>query len=197
MKKILCILLAAVLCVAAAGCRAAQEASDGSETTAAPATTASVPEESTAPTVEETLDWTEEAGIDVTVSTEGEAAALPFENPGKLRISYEGNRSYVTYITDPLELPAYEELEQYDAAFFADHALVLVVETVSSGSVQVDISSITVAGNAASVTLSRELKGDAGTADMATWMLWAEVEAGLDYQWTVENPSIQSAGVKY
>lgn len=197
MKKMICILLAAVLCVAAAGCRAARADPEGSETTAAPATMASVPGESSAPTVEETLDWTEETGIDATVSTERETGTLAFENPGKLRIPYEGNRSYVTYITGPAELPAYEELQQYDEAFFADHALVLVVETVSSGSVRVDIDSITVEGPAASVTLTRELKGDVGTADMATWMLWAEVEAGLDYQWTVENPSIQSAGEKY
>uniref|UniRef100_UPI001C9E8AF7 hypothetical protein n=1 Tax=Klebsiella pneumoniae TaxID=573 RepID=UPI001C9E8AF7 len=78
-------------------------------------------------------------------------------------------------------------LAGYDEAYFVEKALVVVYETVSSGSVQVDIASI----DGGVVTLSHEMSGNVGTADMATWLLWAEVDAGLDYTWSVANPAVE------
>ena len=111
-----------------------------------------------------------------------------FANVQTKRIPYTGNRSSVVYVTDPAQLPKDEAFAAYDGEFFAAHALVLVTDTVGSGSIRVGIEDIVIRGNVASVYVSRELPGDAGTCDMATWYIWAEVEAGLDCRWTVANP---------
>ena len=42
------------------------------------------------------------------------------------------------------------------------------------------------------MTLAKEMSGTVGTADMATWLLWAEVEQGLTENWTVTNPGVQN-----
>lgn len=125
----------------------------------------------------------------------GEAAAAA--RTGKVRIPYSGNRSAVTYVTSASMLPDCEALEQYDDAYFESHALVLVTETVRSGSVNVGIRSVDVEGAEATVTLYHNMPPAAsGTTDMATWLLWAEVAPGLDCQWTIANPTLGSgAGV--
>ena len=68
-----------------------------------------------------------------------------------------------------------------------------MVDTVTSGSVKVAIDSV---GNG-TVTLSKEMSGDAGTADMATWLLWAEVDQGMTENWTISNPGVQNNLSKY
>lgn len=92
-------------------------------------------------------------------------------------------------------------MSAYDDAFFKDHALVLVQESVSSGSVEVGIESVSLkADHTAVVTLTHQGPGEGqvGTADMATWLLWAEVDTGLeDYQWTVANPALESQLSQY
>lgn len=155
-----------------------------------------------AQTRESTVDFTEETDPEGTMpkndgSTQPSGNSLQLGQDGKLRIAYKGNQSSVQYITSAAQLPKYAELEGYDEAFFEDHALVLVVETVNSGSVQVDISDISVDGTTAVVTLSHEMPGDAGTMDMVTWLLWVEVEPGLDCQWKVANPAVPASGEKY
>lgn len=114
---------------------------------------------------------------------------LKFENAGKRRVPYTGIVSSVVYVTSPVQLPKTDAFAKYDAAFFQDRALILVMDTVGSGSVQVRIGRITVSGGIAYVTLARELPGQVGTADMATWQLWAEVEKDLRLQWKVANPA--------
>ena len=115
----------------------------------------------------------------------------PVAAEGKVRITYTGNRSSVRYITSTEALPDYPELEQFDDAYFAEHALVLVTETVNSGSVNVGIRSVNISGSTASVALYHEVpENGATTDDMAAWLLWAEVEPGLDCQWAVENPAL-------
>ena len=122
---------------------------------------------------------------------------LAFANPGKIRILYQGNLSYVKYITSVEQLPDTEVLADYDAAFFETKALLIVVETVSSGSVQLELDAIRVSDGNASVCVKRTMSGDAGTTDMATWMLWAEVDRGLEYTWTLANSTNLPAGEKY
>ena len=126
-----------------------------------------------------------------------EGTALELGESGKARITYTENRSSVSYITSASMLPDQDELKKYDDAYFKDHALVLVTETVTSGSIKVGIESVTVDGDQAVVTLSREMSGDFGTTDMATWLIWVEVETGLDCQWTVANPALKPAGEAY
>lgn len=113
---------------------------------------------------------------------------------GKVRITYTGNRSSVAYVTSASELPDCEELKQYDDAWFQEHALVLVVETVSSGSVDLGIAAVNVSDLVGTVKLYHEAPEDGTyqTSDMATWLLWAEVETGLDgCRWTVANPAMK------
>lgn len=119
------------------------------------------------------------------------------ETAGKLRLTYTGRRSSAQYVTSSDQLPAYSELEQYDTDWFAEHALVLVTETVSSGSTDVEIASITVNKEKKTVvvTLSHSVTapGVNDTQDMATWLLWAEVDTGLDeFQWSIDNPALRS-----
>lgn len=122
-----------------------------------------------------------------------DGTALSFENAGKTRIAYTGNRSAVRYITDVSALPDEPELSSYDAAYFQSHALLLVTETVSSGSVQVEIAAISVVENQARVVLAHLPPDGEGTCDMATWLLWVEVDLGLNYQWSVVNPALEPA----
>ena len=162
-KQIACI---AGLCLALAGCAAPQAA----ETT--------VPQTSVVSTV--------------TTQAADPAADGPvaFSGAGKVRVEYQGNRSGVVYVTEPSQLPDVAELKKFDEAFFEDHALVLVTDTVSSGSVRIELDKIAARDGTASVTLNRTMPGDAGTTDMATWLLWAEVEPGLEYQWEIANPGL-------
>lgn len=135
----------------------------------------SVPQEetTTAPTVTETVPPT-------------------LGQTGKCRVAYRGSVSAVKYVTSPDQLPDVEDLQEYDAEWFRDHALILVTETVPSGSIQVAIESVSIDGDTATVTLSHTMEGDAGTMDMAAWLLWAEVEPNLTCTWTIANPALKT-----
>lgn len=162
------VLLMVCLVSCLAGCRSAGILPAGEDTTV-PESTAQLTEEPTItpPTTEETL--------------------VELGKTGKLRIPYAGAVCGVRYITDPSQLPNYPELEAYDAAYFQDHALLLVTETVTSGSARVEIQSVTISQGRGRVSLAHEMPDGLGTADMAAWLLWAEVEKGLDYDWVLEN----------
>lgn len=191
MKRIgiFALVLGYLLCLMLAGCRPSG-VGQASDTTV---------DDSTA---EDTvLDFTQVSDPDVTVPKDGigdtpAGSPISIGGTGKVRISYSGNYNSVRYVTSVSELPDNEALKQYDDAWFQDHALVLVVETVGSGSVDVGFESIYLEGNIATVTLSHEMQGD-GTSDMATWLLWAEVEVGLDCQWNLANPAVESDASKY
>ena len=118
---------------------------------------------------------------------------------GSARLSYNGNESTVRYVTSVSELPSYQPLSQYDDAFFQDHALVVVTESVSSGSVDVKIDSICCTDTQNSVVLYHSAPQDdqAGTNDMATWLLWAEVDRDIQGAWTVANPALTSDAETY
>lgn len=185
MKRMLCMIvcLAVLLC----GCA-------GADLTAADprGQNGAVTEEVTEPATESVVDATVLEDPVVTLpmeppETEGGESIVP-DKTGCVRVQYSQNVSSVRYITSVEALPDNEALAAYDAAYFEKNALVVVMETVSSGSVNVGIASI----ENGVVTLSHELPGDVGTADMATWLLWAEVEAGLDYTWSVANPALGS-----
>lgn len=113
----------------------------------------------------------------------------PMGGTGAQRIEYKQNVSSVRYITRVEDLPDYEALDGYrNAEYFEKKALLVVLDTVTSGSVKVSIGTV----GAGTVTLGREMDGDVGTSDMAAWLLWAEVEQGLDYRWSVTNPGVRS-----
>ena len=179
MKKLICMLLALVLVFS--GCAS-------SATAEAPTEPATEPQE--------TLEATETDPPEATLHIEEKETEATMETSatGAQRIEYKQNASSVRYITRVEDLPAYEALDGYrNAEYFETKALLVVVDTVTSGSVKVAIDSV---GNG-TVTLSKEMSGDMGTADMATWLLWAEVEQGLTDTWTVTNPGVQSNLSKY
>lgn len=120
---------------------------------------------------------------------------VPVYAQNKTRITYTHNQNYVQYITSATALDRYgmDVFKQYDETFFEKKALVLVCETVTSGSLQVSIDQIVQQDSQITVVLSRELPGDAGTSDMATWLIWAEVDAGRNgYTWVLHNPMLKS-----
>lgn len=143
-----------------------------------------------------TADSGETTRPSVTIPTEMDTNTAPaVGETGRARLAYTGNISSVRYVTSPEHLPNVEGLEGYDEAFFQSKALLLITESVPSGSMVVDIESITVDDGIAVITLSHQMPGDAGTTDMATWLIWAEVDAGMDCTWTIANPMLKSEAV--
>ena len=143
------------------------------------------------------VDLIELEPIEVTAPTlcteSATEASAELGETGCVRITYTNNVSNVRYVTKVEELPDYEALAKYDAAYFENKALLVILETTASGSVQVGIESIA----DGTVTLSHEMSGDAGTTDMATWLLWAEVDQGLEGNWKVANPALANTAVSY
>ena len=122
----------------------------------------------------------------------GNGIPIPFANQRRKRIAYTVRQHGVTYISSGENLPGYEELSVYGEAFFKEKALILVRETVTSGSARVSIRSICLDNNVGIVTLSHEAP-KIGTSDMATWLIWAEVDRGMDgCRWVLENPALGS-----
>lgn len=193
MKKMICLLLVALLCLT--GC---QPGNPGQTTSAPTETTVALPVTETTAVTDAPEETTAPAGpLEPVIGVTEPGESLPFANAGKLRLAYTGPRSYVKYITSLADLPGEEALQGYDEAFFENHALLIVVETLNSGSVQVEFDSVKVTGDTATVSLKRTMSGDVGTSDMATWLLWAEVEKNLDYTWILEGGSQTPAGEKY
>ena len=80
-------------------------------------------------------------------------------------------------------------------------ALVNFVYTIPSIALFGFLIPVTGVGNVTAVvalTHQGPGEGQVGTADMATWLLWTEVDTGLeDYQWTVANPALESQLSQY
>lgn len=58
----------------------------------------------------------------------------------------------------------------YDEAFFRENRLMVIPMTTNSGSFRFEVS-VALDGNTASVSLKGKLPGDAGTTDMADWLV--------------------------
>lgn len=181
-------LLAAFLCTVAAGCGASKQ------------------EESTMPLTSPT------AAISQKPSHSGFAGGgtgsvgstpVSLESPQTLRIDYQqGTPNSITYISSTEQLRTYglygsEKLAAYDEAFFDSKALVLVKYTVNSGSAKLQLDHAIRVSNIVSVSIDAQTS-DFGTTDMATWLLWAEVDPSLrDCQWVLEAAQTNPAGVTY
>ena len=127
--------------------------------------------------------------------------SVTLENSGKLRIAYQqGAGNSVTCVSSVDQLNRFglygsDKLAAYDKHFFDSKALVLVKYTVSSGSTQLSLSSATRVSNMVSVHVDAQSAG-MGTSDMATWLLWAEVDKSLsDCQWVLDGASGAGSGV--
>ena len=128
MKKLICMLLALMLVFS--GC---------AQQTVEPAPS----EEATQPGTEASgnLEATEVDPPEVTLHEGGGLGAQEIQVAGATgaeRIEYKQNASSVRYITRVEDLPDYEALDGYrNAEYFQTNALLVVVDTVTSGSVQV------------------------------------------------------------
>ena len=153
-KRLLALALAAALCIVAAACGTKNNAPDTPAKTDTP---------TAAPGGTQTVGDTG----DGTVREDGSYVPGQVD---RLRLTYNGNVSSALYVTSAAQLPDYPELSAYGDAFFKDHALVLVQESVSSGSVEVGIESVSLkADHTAVVALTHQGPGEGqvGTADMA------------------------------
>lgn len=122
--------------------------------------------------------------------------SLTLGESGAVRRNYSVAFNDVRYITSAAQLPADEAFAKYDDAYFATGALLLVTETVNNGSVQVSVESVAVSDGVATVTLAHSLQGDMVTPVMTTWLIWVEVEPGLELQWELANPAMDSDAVR-
>lgn len=197
MKRTVCLFLALLLALSllAAGCRSSQEE--------APSGCDGLPIDDSENETGIVTEETEPAATTLATVPKEDMSLLPRESDleiaatGAIRVTYAGNVSSARYITSVSQLPDYPELAVYDEAYFQEHALVLVLETVTNGTVKVGISGIELDEKAASVQLSHEAQGEMGTTVMTTWLLWAEVEAGLEYSWSVGNPAVEPSNTSY
>ncbi len=173
MKRIICFLLVYLLiCCCSTGCKRGN---------AEPTTP------TTAPRVQRpALGPTEDPRATILPTT----PYLQIGQGGKQRINYTIPLSNARYITSVDQLPDHPCFAKYDEDFFKANALLIVTETVNSGSVDVAIESVEVEGAVASIRLSHTGNGGIGTGDMAVWLLWAIVDKGLDYEWVVLNPAV-------
>lgn len=127
--------------------------------------------------------------------------SVTLEGSDKLRITYQqGVGNSVTCVSSVDELNRFglygsDKLAAYDKHFFDSKALVLVKYTVNSGSTQLSLDSATQVSNMVSVHVDAQSSG-MGTSDMATWLLWAEVDKSLsDCQWVLDGASGTGTGV--
>lgn len=164
-KHIFALTLALALCLCLAGCKGTTPAT----------TTASHP------SLGEETRGEPDIGIDV-----------DFEVLGSAAMHHSVNISQAKYITSASALPDREELRAYDDAWFESHSLLLIYESVSSGNVKVDVEKIKLDGTTANITLTHTPDGTLGSGVKVTWLLWLEVEKGLEYTWQVENPAMES-----
>lgn len=189
MKKFpLAMLLAAILCTVAAGCGASKQ------------------EESTMPLTSPSAAITQKPSHgSFAGGGTGSVGSTPvaLESPQSLRIVYQQDTpNSITYISSMEQLRTYglygsEKLAAYDEDFFASKALVLVKYTVNSGSTKLQFGDAIRVSNMVSVSMEAQ-PADFGTSDMATWLLWAEVDPSLrDCQWVLDTAQINSGGIAY
>lgn len=186
MKRMMALIMATVMLVCMAGCAGGGAATGSSATDSAGTNPSTHPMETPPPT-----DHRDPS------ASQGDPNTLTLGRTGQIRVTYTINVSSVRYITSPEQLPAYDDLKMFDEAYFQEKALIIVFETVNSGTTQVDIETVTLNGGTASVRLTHKNVGGVSTGDMATWLVWAEVDKDLDYNWVVENPAVKSDASEY
>ncbi len=165
-----------VLCLILAACGADQPDATGNST-AAPAGTTAAPNGGADP-----------GGVGGLLPD----GTLAFQEGGQCEVPYSVNMSAVHYITSADMLPEQEELETYTESWFADHALLLIYETVRNPSLEVGVDSIALDGGQATVTLYHRPGENPSTTRLMTWLLWVEVDQGLECTWEVGNPAEES-----
>lgn len=112
---------------------------------------------------------------------------------GSCNVTYTVNVSKAQYITSAESLPNYDALKEYDDAWFAEHALLVILETVPSGKISVGIESIKYDADNANITLTHTYDGTLAIATNTVLLVWAEVPTDLSYNWNIVNPALESS----
>lgn len=74
------------------------------------------------------------------------------------------------------EIPSFNEaVSEYDDSFFAEHSLILAYVTAGSGSLRFDIRDVCRDDSSLCLNVVQTNHPEAGTADMAGWLVMAEV----------------------
>ena len=163
-KRIFALIL--VLCLCLAGCNGI----------------VSTTTDTTHPSLDDETHGKPDIGIDVN-----------FEVLGSTAMHHSVNICKARYITSASALPDREELREYDDVWFESHGLLLIYESVSSGNVKVGVEKIKLDGTTANITLTHTPDGTIGSGVKVTWLLWLEVDKGLEYTWRVDNPAMESS----
>lgn len=185
-NKWILLLLAAVMCTMATGCSGSNQEESSMPLTSPSASISQKPAQGSFA-----------GGGTGTVGSQ----PVSLSSPQKLRITYQqGVGNSVVCVSSVDALNAYglygsEKLAAYDEDFFQDKALVLVKYTVNSGSTQLSLGQATQVNQVVSVKVDAQSSG-IGTADMATWLLWAEVDKSLsDCQWVLDGANNSGTNV--
>lgn len=117
---------------------------------------------------------------------------IAFTELGNINLTHSVNVSYAVYVTRAEDVPNYAQFSEFDEAWFENHALLLIYESVASRNVQVSVESILKDGETARITLAHETDASAGAALKVTKLVWLEVEQGLQFSWIIENPALPS-----
>lgn len=130
-----------------------------------------------------------------TNETFSQDSLLSFQNEDKTKLTYDLNRSEATIIQNVSDLNAYKNIgafDKYDAAFFENSSLLLITQTTRSGSIGVSVDSISTDGQTLKIKLAYDVP-DIGTADMATWLIWVEIDNAYNgYTCEIINPAVKS-----
>lgn len=107
---------------------------------------------------------------------------IKFSDGSIARITYDYNRSEAKVITNIHDLSPYNEIKElvkYDEDYFNTSSLLLITQTTNSGSIGVSIEAIAAIDKVLKIKLGYTVP-EIGTADMATWLLWVELDKNYD-----------------
>lgn len=107
---------------------------------------------------------------------------IKFSDGGIARITYDYNRSEAKVITNIQDLSPYNEIKElvkYDEDYFNTSSLLLIAQTTNSGSIGVSVEAIAAIDKVLKIKLGYTVP-EIGTADMATWLLWVELDKNYD-----------------
>lgn len=107
---------------------------------------------------------------------------IKFLEGGIARITYDYNRSQSKVLSNIQDLSPYNKingLAKYDEEYFNTSSLLLIIQTTNSGSIGVSVEAIGAIDKVLKIKLEYTVP-EIGTADMATWLIWVELDKDYD-----------------
>lgn len=120
---------------------------------------------------------------------------IPTHNQNKTKLTYDRNRSEGRILSTLSDLEPYltlADFSSYTETYFKEKSLLLITQSVKSGSISVSVDTVTQDKGQLNVTLSYN-SPQTLTWDMTTWLLWVEIDKTSDKRPVVIiNPSLTS-----